>query len=99
MLTPLLSPNEVAQYLGVRLKTVHEYVRQGELGCVQISPKERKFTEEQVLEFLERKSKPAKKPIDKRASKSVTYPQKGGAKSVKDSGTSLTTEEIRRLCQ
>ncbi len=99
MLTPLLSPNEVAEYLGVRLKTVHEYVRRGELGCIEVSPRDRRFTEDQLQEFIKRKTKPPKKRIDNGPSKSVIYSRKGGVKQVEDSGTSLTTREIRKLCR
>ncbi len=99
MLSPLLSAKEVAQYLGIRLKTVHEYVRRGELGCIEVSPRDRRFTEDQLQEFIQRTTKPPKKRIDKKPSRSLTYsPKKGGAKSVKDSGADLR-EEIRQLWQ
>jgi excisionase family DNA binding protein len=98
VLTPLLSAKDVAQYLGVKTKTVHEYVRRGELSHIELSSKEKRFTEEHVQEFISKKTKPAKKQIDKKSSGFVTYPRKEAKQSVKDSGTSLT-EEIRKLCQ
>jgi hypothetical protein len=81
MLTPLLQPECVAEILGVKPKAVHEYVRKGLLSCVQLSPKDRRFTESQVLEFIANRTMAAPKRIDKPASKPVRSPRKGGLKS------------------
>jgi excisionase family DNA binding protein len=55
---------ETAEYLGLKVKRVHEHVRNGKLQCVQLSAKDRKFTEEQIKDFLQRRSTPLPKPLD-----------------------------------
>jgi excisionase family DNA binding protein len=52
MLTPLLTPEHVAEYLGVKVKAVHRLVREGALACIQIAPRDRRFSEEQVQDYL-----------------------------------------------
>ena len=47
-LPKLLYPRDVAQLLGISVKTVHKLVRDGKLGCVQVTTKDRRFTQEQV---------------------------------------------------
>ena len=37
----LLQPDQVAQVLGVSLKTVHKLVREGKLACVQVTGRDR----------------------------------------------------------
>jgi excisionase family DNA binding protein len=44
----LLSPEDVAEILGISVKTVNKLAREGKLGCVQVTDRERRFTEEQV---------------------------------------------------
>ncbi len=41
----LLSAKDVADILGISAKMVNKLVREGKLGCVQITAKERRFTE------------------------------------------------------
>jgi excisionase family DNA binding protein len=55
----LKTPEQVAEYLGVALTSVHKFVRQGRLGCIQIDGKNRRFTDEQIQEFLNRNTIPA----------------------------------------
>lgn len=54
----LLTTTEVANILGISAKTVHKLVREGKLGCVQITTKERRFTEGQIRAYIEAKSQP-----------------------------------------
>jgi excisionase family DNA binding protein len=84
----------VASILGVSTKTVHKLVREGKLGCVQVTSKERRFTMEQVQEFIERQSQPVR--VDTKPSGPLlSTPKKGGKKkSVGLSRTDLR-EEIR----
>jgi len=42
---------ETAEYLGIKVKKVHEHVRNGKLQCVQLSAKVRMFTEEQIKDI------------------------------------------------
>ena len=51
----LLTPQEVAERLRMSVADVHRLVRQGELACMQISKFKRRFDEEMLDEFLERK--------------------------------------------
>ena len=55
---------ETAEYLGIKVKKVHEHVRNGKLQCVQLSAKVRMFTEEQIKDFIQRRSTPLPKPLD-----------------------------------
>jgi excisionase family DNA binding protein len=52
----LLTPMEAAQILGISKKTVHKLVRDGKLGCVQVTDKERRFTEDQIKAYIKRQS-------------------------------------------
>jgi len=99
---PLLTVNEVANFLKVRPKTVHEWVRRQRLACVQLSPKDRRFTEAHIQTFIESRTLPAAKLVDKEVSGSVLSTPQGGDKRkstrVSEAGVS-PREEIRRLCQ
>ncbi len=81
-IAPLLAPGQAAEIFGVTTRRIHELVRRGELRCVQISPKDRRFTQEQIDEYITRKSTPEPpRPVDKNASKKIPCsPQRGGGK-------------------
>jgi excisionase family DNA binding protein len=87
-----MNADDVAEILGIAKKTVHNLVRKGKLGCVQVNDKERKFTKEQVEEYIASRTLPAR--IDKKVRKPLCSPPKGGAKSVGFSRTNLR-EEMR----
>ena len=93
----LLTPVEAAQILCVGKKTVHKLVRDGKLGCVQVTDKERRFTEEQISAYIEDRSKPpVKARIDTPRSKKVSSSKKkGGGDSVRFSRRTLK-EEMRQ---
>ena len=55
-IAPLLDAEDVARILKSSVKTVHKRVREGKLQCVQGSPKDRKFTREQVQAYIEAQS-------------------------------------------
>jgi len=93
----LLTVAAVASILGVSPKTVHKLVRDGKLPCVQVTTRERRFTREQVQEYIRSQSTSIR--IDKRDPRPVKSPsKKGGAKSTGVSGTDLR-KEIRSLCR
>ncbi|MGO9120496.1 MAG: helix-turn-helix domain-containing protein [Desulfomonilaceae bacterium] len=99
MLNLLLKPEQVAEYLGVSVKSVHQFVREGRLGCIQLSPKDRRFTEEQIQAFLQSRIIEPPKIVDKGPAESLPYrPKRGGQKSVEDVGMNLG-KEIRELCR
>ncbi len=54
----LLTPKQAAQFLGVSERTVHRFVRERKLQCVQLSRKVRKFTQAQLDEFIANRSLP-----------------------------------------
>jgi excisionase family DNA binding protein len=87
----LLSAKDVAEILGISAKTVNKLVREGKLGCVQVTAKERKFTEDQIREYIE--SRTTKIQIDRTKPDRVkSAAPKGGEKSYGDSRTSLLKE-------
>jgi excisionase family DNA binding protein len=86
----LLSAKDVAEILGISAKTVNKLAREGKLGCVQVTAKERRFTEEQVEEFVE--SRTIERPVDRKNSKQLDFPRKGGKKSLGFARTALKQE-------
>ena len=67
----LYTIEETAEYLGVTVKRVHEYVRNGVLQCVQLSAKDRKFTEQQIKDFIQRRTIPLPKSLDRKTREQV----------------------------
>ncbi|MFC1833212.1 helix-turn-helix domain-containing protein [Thermodesulfobacteriota bacterium] len=80
-MAPLLRVTDTAPILGVSPKTVHKLVREGKLSCVQITCRERRFTEEQVQDFIQSQTGPVIR-VDKNAARPVqSTSKKGGEKS------------------
>lgn len=91
----ILTTEQVAEYLGLRKSVIHRYVRQGKLDCVQLSFKERRFTESHVKEFIQRQTISKSKPIDSsRSGRLSSHPIKkeGGEKSTGDSARAIRKE-------
>jgi excisionase family DNA binding protein len=87
----LMDAQEVALILKIAKKTVHKLVREGKLGCVQVTRKDRRFTREQVQAYIDSRSVCVR--IDKKSAKPVrSMPPKGGEKSLGVSRTSLLKE-------
>ncbi len=87
----LLSAKDVAEILGISVKTVNKLVREAKLGCVQVTAKERRFTEEQIWEYIESRS--SRVQIDKTKPDRVkSQPPKGGVKSIGVSKADLRKE-------
>ncbi|MBI5249461.1 MAG: helix-turn-helix domain-containing protein [Desulfomonile tiedjei] len=55
-ISKLLSVRDVAEILGISAKTVNKLVREGKLGCVQVTSKERRFSERQIQVYIEAQS-------------------------------------------
>ena len=86
----LLTVAAVASILGISPKTVHKLVRERKLACVQVTARERRFTQEQVQEYI--RSQSTKVRVDKRVPRAVqSPPKKGGAKS-----SGVTRAELRK---
>ena len=87
----LLSAKDIAEILGISVKTVNKLVREGKLGCVQVTAKERRFTEDQIREYIE--SRTTKIQIDRTKPDRVkSAPPKGGEKSIGVSKADLRKE-------
>lgn len=88
--------SEVAQILGISVKTVHKLVREKKLSCVQITARDRRFTHDQVQEYIRLQSTDVH--VDKKTSSTVSSGPKKGvdrAQSVGVTGKDLR-EEMRR---
>jgi excisionase family DNA binding protein len=93
----LLTVAIVAYILGISPKTVHKLVREKKLACVQITSRDRRFTDEQVREYIRSQSTEVR--VDKKVPPAVlSRPKKGATKSAGDIGTDLV-KEIRSLCR
>jgi excisionase family DNA binding protein len=103
-LPKLLYPRDVAQVLGISIKTIHKLVRDGKLGCVKVTERDRRFSKEQVQYYIEGCTKNAPAKIDREPSVRVdtprvrqvsSPPKKGGGDSVRFSRRTLK-EEMRQ---
>lgn len=93
----LLTPDDTASILNISCKHVHKLCREGKLACVQITLKDRRFTERQIEDYIESQTIP--RTVDRQPSKRLPSRHKGGdTKSSRVSGTGLV-QEIRSLCQ
>jgi excisionase family DNA binding protein len=79
----LLKTMDVAEILGISAKTVNKSAREGKLGCVQVTSKDRRFTEEQVRAYIDAQSRrPEEVRIDMPRTRRVSSePKKGGERS------------------
>jgi excisionase family DNA binding protein len=90
----LMSAIDVAAILRISTKTVNKLAREGKLGCVQVTAKERRFSEEQVREYIESRS--SKVQIDTKTPVRVrSSPPKGGEKSSRVFNRADLLKEIR----
>ncbi len=90
----LLTAVTVAAILGVSPKTIHKLAREKKLACVQVTSSDRRFTPEQVQEYIRSHSTPVR--VDKKAAPAVSSrPKKGGAKSSGDTVRAQLREEMR----
>jgi excisionase family DNA binding protein len=90
----LLSARDVAEILGISVKTVNKLVREGKLGCVQVTTRERRFSEEQIRDYIESRS--SKLQFDRTIPDRVkSAPPKGGEKSSRVFNRADLLKEIR----
>nr|WP_041286489.1 helix-turn-helix domain-containing protein [Desulfomonile tiedjei] len=91
---PLLNAANVAALLGITTKTVHKLARQGKLGFVQVTSRDRRFTHEQLNHYIESCSFLAS--VDRRDLTPVqSCGRKGGAKSSRVFNRADLLKEIR----
>ena len=90
----LLTAVAVASILGISPKTVHKLVREGKLACVQVTARERRFTHEQVEQYVLNQTTSVR--VDKKAPRPVSSPpKKGDAKSSGDTVRAQLRKEMR----
>ena len=70
----LMTPDDLAKILSVNRQTIFRWVREGKLGCVKLSLKKPRFTEEQLAEFIQTRIAPFQKPIDRVKNPGITFP-------------------------
>jgi excisionase family DNA binding protein len=93
----LLDAKEVATMIKVAIKTVHKLAREGKLACVQVTARERRFTSEQVQEYIRSQSTSLR--VDKKYPRPVLSPFKKGGDRAKSSGVlsrQALLEEMRK---
>ena len=73
----LLDSKEVATILKIAVKSVNKRVREGKLACVQVTARERRFTHEQVQEYI--RSQSTSVHVDKKEPQTriIANPRKG----------------------
>jgi excisionase family DNA binding protein len=93
-ISQLLTPTDVAGILGISVKTVNKLAREGKLGCVQVTDRERRFTDEQVRAYIDAQSRrPEEVRIDTPRTRRVSSePKKGGERSFGVSRADLRKE-------
>src|SRR5208283_2521984 len=90
----LLEPKEVASILKISLKIMHKLVREGKLSCVQVTARERRFTPEQVQQYIESQSTGIR--VDKKPAPAVSSrPKKGGDTEKTDVSRASLRKEMR----
>jgi excisionase family DNA binding protein len=91
----LLDAQEVALILGISVKTIHKLVREGSLPCVQVTARERRFSLEQIQQYIESQSTNIR--VDKKDPRPVSSrPKKGGAKSSGVLSRQALLQEMRK---
>ena len=99
---PLLTVAEASDLLQVRPRTIHKLCREGKLGYVMVTAKERRFTRSQLDTYItEQTIMP--KVIDRKPMNPLTSTEKGGGRReqrvLKVSEAGLLKQEIKSLCQ
>jgi excisionase family DNA binding protein len=90
MLLPLLTAEQVAEHLGVKPKTVHQLVREGKLACIQVTARDRKFTETQIEAFIASRTIHMPKIVDRNSPHKLPSPTRKGGVQRKSTGDSLS---------
>lgn len=92
----LLTTEDVSKRLGVPIPDVRRFVRNRELACIQLSPRRRRFTEEQLADFLQRKT--VEIVEKKSAVKVYAGPRKSRGNKGNNSMEIDHVAEVRKLC-
>ena len=88
----LLNAEDVGDILGIAPKTVHKLARLGQLQSVRVTGRDRRFTVDQVQEYIE--SNTTDRTVDAKQLPRITCRHEGGrkSKSVGDSRADLRKE-------
>jgi excisionase family DNA binding protein len=90
----LYKATDVARILGIAVKTVNKLVREGKLGCVQITARDRRFSQKHIQQYIEARSKTV--CVDTPRVRQVSsQPKKGGEKSSRVFNRADLLQEIR----
>src|SRR5208283_5483512 len=93
-LQALWRASDVARILALSSRSVHKLVREGKLPCVQVSARERRFTPEQVEQYIESQSTGIR--VDKKAAPTVSSrPKKGDETEKTDVSRASLRKEMR----
>jgi excisionase family DNA binding protein len=98
----LLTIGDASAFLKLKPRTLYKLVREGRLGCIQVTAKERRFTRDQLAAYVEAQTITPKIPIDRKPSNPLPSSMTGGErrKRVKRvSGQVSIRKEIMQLCQ
>lgn len=93
----LLTEAEAAKALGISVRRLQAICRDGKIEYVRIAARERRFTAEQIRDFIERKTVtvPKRIPVDRKASNPLPSHQSvSDSRNYGDSAKSLR-EEMR----
>jgi excisionase family DNA binding protein len=99
----LMRAADVAKILSISAKTVNKLVRDGKLGCVQVTAKERRFSEDHLSEYIASRTLCAR--VDTiRVGQVSSVIKKGGekhcrAKSFEAQVAGSLAEELKGLCR
>jgi len=85
-----LKAEDVAAILRISPKTVHKLAREGKLRYYWANDRDRRFTKENVDEYIETRT--VNLPVDVKPNSRVSCLPKGGEKSIGVSGTDLMKE-------
>jgi excisionase family DNA binding protein len=96
----LLTTEQVALRLHVDPRTVHRWVREKRISCVQVSSKQRAFTEEQIQEFVRCRTVQKPNPVvsvDRNRGPVLPSASKRGGQGRKSQDASLRAELRREI--
>ncbi len=92
----LLTENQVAEMMHLSKRRVQDLCRAGQIGYVQIAPRQRAFLQEHVDEYIRSKTIIPPKKIDTHAGKKLPSSWKGGdgRKSLGDTERAQLRKEL-----
>ena len=90
----LLSVEDIAERLGITPRTVHRLCRERKLAFVQVTARERRFTEAHLQAFIASRTIEPPKIVDRSASNPLPCPAKS---SYRKGGPQASGESVTRI--